>query len=175
MKKLFLFLIALFLIAPAFSQIAYQQGDNQLNFGFNVGQAPGIYGSYEVGITDNISIGGEAAIGFVYTLVYFGYSSFQTNFRFSGFANYHFGQLIGLPDEWDVYGGADVGYSIWTKDSDVPNSTGFDDVFNWNENSIMIGAHGGGRWFWNDKWGVNAELGGGIGYFIAKGGLTMKL
>ena len=176
MRKLTLLIAILFFGSNINAQIAYQQGDNQLNFGFNVGQGPGIYGSYEVGITDNISIGGEAALGFragVGNFIYSSYNYFQANIRFSGFANYHFAQLVGLPDEWDLYGGADIGYSIWTKSSNAPDIAY--DVYNWNQSSFMIGAHGGGRWFWNEKWGVNAEVGGGLGYFIIKGGLTMKL
>ena len=177
MKKLILSITTLFIAFSINAQVAYQQGDNQLNFGFNVGQGPGIWGSYEVGITDNISVGGEAAIGFragVGSVYVTSYNYFQANFRFSGFANYHFAQLVGLPDEWDLYGGADIGYSIWTKSSNAPDGGAYD-WYNWNNSSFMIGAHGGGRWFWNEKWGVMAEFGGGYGYFVAKGGLTLKL
>jgi hypothetical protein len=174
MKKYILILIATVFMSPAFSQVAFQQGDNQLNFGFNLGQGPGFFGSYEAGITDNISLGGELGVGFSTTLGVLGYSYFQANFRFSAFGNYHFAQLMGIPDEWDIYGGVDLGYSVWTRSSNVDNQFIYD-LYSWKKNTLMAGVHGGGRWFWTEKWGVNAEVGGGYGYFVAKGGLTMKL
>lgn len=79
-------------------------------------------------------------------------------------ANYYFDNLLELTDEaWDVYGGAGAGYAIYTgndnKDSDID-----------------IGLHVGGRWFWNDKWGVYLELGGGSTQGATGGlGLTIKL
>lgn len=174
MKKLSTLIFLVFATSIINAQIAYQQGDNQLNFGINLGQGPGLWGSYEAGITDNISVGGELGIGFSTgsaAYLYTSYNYFQTNFRFSGFANYHFAQLVGIPDEWDLYGGLDIGYSVWTRSTNAPS----DDFYGWKNNSFMIGVHGGGRWFWNEQWGVLAEIGGGYGYFLFKGGLTLKL
>jgi len=79
-------------------------------------------------------------------------------------ANYYFDNLIGLTDAaWDVYGGAGAGYAIYNGNTN--KSSGFD-----------IGLHAGGRWFWNDKWGVYLELGGGSTQGATGGiGLTVKL
>ncbi len=80
--------------------------------------------------------------------------------------NYYFDNLFGIEDEaWDVYGGAGVGYSIYNGDNDHDHKSDFD-----------IGLHVGGRWFWNDKWGVYVELGGARVQGPVGGiGVTMKL
>lgn len=74
--------------------------------------------------------------------------------------NYYFDNLVNLLPAFDVYAGANAGYAF-----------GIDN----NGNDFDMGIQVGGRWFWNDKWGLYLELGGGkIG---ATGGLgiTMKL
>ena len=65
--------------------------------------------------------------------------------------------MFGLPSEWDVYAGANVG---WRIDND-------------NDGGVNWGAQIGGRWFWSEKWGINAEFGGGSG--VTGGvGVTMR-
>lgn len=76
-------------------------------------------------------------------------------------ANYYFDDIFGLPSEWDVYGGANAGYGF-----------GLDN----NPNDFEIGLQIGGRWFWNDKWGVYLEAGGGKLNGAGGGlGLTMTM
>lgn len=79
-------------------------------------------------------------------------------------ANYYFDNLFELTNEaWDVYGGAGAGYAIYSGSGD-------------DDSGIDIGLHVGGRWFWNDKWGIYLELGGGSTQGATGGlGLTMKL
>ncbi|WP_299782508.1 hypothetical protein [uncultured Formosa sp.] len=80
-------------------------------------------------------------------------------------ANYYFDNIFGITDDaWDVYGGANAGYAIYAGDN------------NSNDSGLNIGLQVGGRWFWNDKWGVYVELAGGV---LTKStpsiGVTMKL
>ena len=79
-------------------------------------------------------------------------------------ANYYFDNLFELTDDaWDVYGGVGAGYAIYNGNDD-------------KDSGIDIGLHAGGRWFWNDKWGVYLELGGGSTQGATGGlGVTMKL
>lgn len=79
--------------------------------------------------------------------------------------NYYFDNAFGITDEaWDVYGGLGLGYSIYNGSDDDLNS------------DVNLGLQVGGRWFWNDKWGVYLELGGGITGGMSGGvGLTVKL
>ncbi|MHA3786658.1 outer membrane beta-barrel protein [Flavobacterium hauense] len=83
-------------------------------------------------------------------------------------ANYYFDNLFDISDEaWDVYGGVNAGYSV---DMDDNDNNGDD------ESDINIGLHVGGRWFWNDKWGLYVELAGGnVSGFSPGIGVTMKL
>jgi len=83
-------------------------------------------------------------------------------------ANYYFDNLFDISDEaWDVYGGVNAGYSF---DMDDNDNNGDD------ESDINIGLHVGGRWFWNDKWGLYVELAGGnVSGFSPGIGVTMKL
>jgi len=76
-------------------------------------------------------------------------------------ANYYFDNLIDLPAVWDVYGGLNLGYAV-----------GMDN----NDSDLDFGLHVGGRWFWNAKWGLYFEAGGGkVSGSSAGIGLTMKL
>jgi hypothetical protein len=65
--------------------------------------------------------------------------------------NYYFDNLFGISDKaWDVYGGVGAGYAFYNGDNDNDN----------NDGDFDLGLHVGGRWFWNDKWGIYLELGG---------------
>ncbi|WP_066225388.1 hypothetical protein [Formosa haliotis] len=78
-------------------------------------------------------------------------------------ANYYFDNLFGITDQaWDVYGGANAGYGLYLGDNDHDSS------------KLNIGLQIGGRWFWNDKWGLYAEVAGGS-IFTPSIGVTMKL
>ncbi len=109
------------------------------------GIGTGLYGGVEFPVAEAITVGPAAF----------------TDWNFTGLVlaakgNFYFDELFELTEPWDVYLGANVGWLVGT-----------DYGFNW-------GAQIGGRWFWNDRWGLNAEFGGGSG---VNGGLgvTMKL
>lgn len=124
----------------------FSQARRELNFGL-------IGVNYEIPVHENITIAPGASTNFDLNWL-------TLNVK----GNYYFDNLFELTNEsWDVYGGAGAGYAIYSgndnKDSD------FD-----------IGLHVGGRWFWNDKWGVYLELGGGSTQGATGGlGLTVKL
>ena len=75
--------------------------------------------------------------------------------------NYYFDNLFELPSAWDVYAGLNAGFAIG-----IGNDSGSDD--------LNVGLHVGGRWFWNDKWGVFVDLGGGS-VTDATGGLGLTM
>jgi len=79
-------------------------------------------------------------------------------------ANYYFDNLFDLTDEaWDVYGGANAGYSVYLGDGN-------------DDGDIDFGLQIGGRWFWSDKWGLYLELAGGSVSGLSPAiGVTMKL
>ena len=139
--------ILLSLVAVCFiSAASYGQAQKYLNFG---GVGTGLYAGIEFPVGSAITVGPAV------------YTDWDFNkFVIAAKGNYYFDDLFGLPSEWDVYAGANAG---WRLDGSDKN----DDGFNW-------GAQIGGRWFWSDKWGLNAEFGGGSG--VNGGvGVTMKM
>jgi hypothetical protein len=142
MKKLFT-IIALAGVMSISSNAVFGQAQRQLNFGF-------IGISYEIPIATDISIAPAAGTDFGLNYLALGVK-----------ANYYFDNLIELPDAWDVYGGANIGYALG---------------LNNNGNGLALGLQVGGRYFWSDKWGVYLELGGGSTIGGTGGiGLTMKM
>ncbi|MGB0806919.1 MAG: hypothetical protein ACPGRC_09530 [Salibacteraceae bacterium] len=78
-------------------------------------------------------------------------------------ANYYFDELVGLPSAWDFYGGANAGFALGVSDG--------------SNSDLNLGLQIGGRWFWNDKWGVYLEGGGGTlgGDFGGNGGVGVTM
>ena len=154
MKK-FLLLILVAGMFSAFSQAPLSKGQKQLNMGLGMSGygLPAYIGMDFVAIHPDITLGGELAFnldGFNYITPRF-------------VANYHFNTLIGIPPEFDFYAGANVGFRIWFGDNIKNDISGLD-----------LGLQVGGRWYWNDKWGLNLEFAGGIGWGT-KLGVSMKM
>lgn len=144
MKKLSLFLfIALFVCSLS----TYGQARKELNFGL-------IGANYEIPVHKNITIAPGAGTNFELDWLNIGVKG-----------NYYFDNLIGLNDpDWDIYGGANLGYSIYMGNN------------NNEDNDVDFGLQFGARWFWNEKWGLYLEIGGGNVSGLSPGlGLTVKL
>jgi hypothetical protein len=126
---------------------ASAQISKKLNFG---GLGTGLYLGYELPL-------GASPITIV--------PQVNTDYEFNRFiigakGNFYFNNIFGLNSSWDVYAGANAG---WRLDNKNDNDSGFD-----------IGAQIGGRWYWNDKWGLNAEFGGGTSV-LGGLGVTMNM
>ena len=136
------------LVITLFAVDAFSQARKELNFGLL-----GI--NYEIPVHKDITIAPGAATNFDLDWI-------SLHLR----GNYYFDNIFGITDDaWDVYGGVGAGYAIYNGDDN-----GID------ESDIDLGLHVGGRWFWNDKWGVYLELGGGSTAGAMGGiGLTVKL
>ena len=177
MKKLLTFSFLLALTATTsfkgFSQ-AYKQGDKLLNatIGLNSGYG-GLGGatlplgaSFEVGVTDAISVGGFAD----YTS--FKYSGFDYGWSFLYFGargSYHVNELLKInSDKLDVYGGLGLGY--YTASYSGPTGSTYGGAYG---GSIFFSGFIGGRYYFTDNIGAVLELGGG-GVSNIKAGLTFK-
>jgi len=136
--------ITLLLAFVAIAATSFGQAKKQLNFGI-------IGVNFEIPVAKAITIAPAA------------YTNFDLNHLTLGVkANYYFDDLFGLPDPWDVYAGANVGFGIALNND--------------NSSDLDLGLQVGGRWFWSDKWGVYIELGGGkLGGAAYGVGLTMVL
>ncbi len=138
--------IILLLAFVATAGFTYGQAQKQLNIGL-VGV------SYEIPLGAAITIAPAAFTNFDFNHVTLGVK-----------ANYYFDELFGLTEEWDVYGGANLGFGIAMNND------------NGNESDLDFGLQVGGRWFWNETWGVYVEIGGGALGGAAYGvGVTMKM
>ena len=143
MKKFTLFFVFALMLTSA---TVFGQARSELNFGL-------IGVNYEIPVHADITIAPSVATNFDLDWLTLGVR-----------ANYYFDNIFGLDDpDWDVYGGAAGGYSIYNGDGN--DSSGFD-----------LGLLVGGRWFWNDNWGLYVEVGGGNTQGLTGGiGVTMKL
>jgi len=107
--------------------------------------------AYDIPVAENVAISPFAGTNFNLDWLTLGVKG-----------NYYFDNIIGMTDPWDFYAGANLGYGIWM---------GSDD----GDGNFALGLQVGGRWFWNEKWGLYLELGGGNNGGIGGLGLTMRL
>ncbi|MBU2949194.1 hypothetical protein KO493_00580 [Tamlana agarivorans] len=151
MKKFTLLFLFTFILSVS---SVFGQARKELNFGL-------IGVNYEIPVHKDITIAPAVAIDFDLDWINLGVK-----------ANYYFDSLFEITDEaWDVYGGINAGYAIYNgHDHDHDNGHDHD------HSSFDAGLQVGGRWFWNEKWGVFAEISGGhtIGAMPSIG-VTMKL
>jgi len=165
MKKTILFFV--FTAVSYFSNAqVITKGESQINAGIGLsGWGIPVYANYEYGFSDVISGGVEGS-----------YRSFSENYSNSNykytvlgvgaFANYHANELLSIPESWDVYAGATLGYYIINVDSEYPSSYG---------SGLSFGGQIGARYYFSDKMGVNLELNGGSVVTGGKLGLTIML
>lgn len=142
-KSILLFVITLFINSVSL----FGQARKELNFGI-------IGANYEIPVHKNITIAPGLGTNFDLDWLNIGVKG-----------NYYFDNLFGISNtSWDVYGGANAGYSVYMGDNKNDKS------------DIGFGLQVGGRWFWNDKWGLYLEIGGGNVSGLSPGlGLTVKL
>lgn len=169
-KNVTLLFALLFMSAMAFAQAPIQDGEKQVNVGIGLSNyGLPIYAGIDFGIGNNISVGGG--------LTYRNYSDNIGTYKWShtiisiaGHGNYHFGELLSLPSNIDVYGGLSLGFSYWKSSYDGPGDLDFND-----SQPLYLVGQVGGRYFFNDRMAVNVEFGGGNYFSGGKVGITYKL
>ncbi len=152
MKKVYLVILMLFLFTGLYAQYEHGEaplakGKRQVNFGFGFSDwGIPLYGSLDFAVHKDVTVTPEM------------HMVLANNFRMGimAKADYHWNYLIGIPSNWDFYAGARLGFNFFN---------GFDPI---------AGIEVGGRWYWNDEWGLNVEFGGGTGY-SATFGVSKKL
>lgn len=167
MKKIIVFAALLFISQLTFAQYALSKGESQLNAGVGLSSwGVPVYVGFDVGVHPDISVGGEVS-----------FRSYRENFRgdhynhniigISGNGNYHFNTILDIPREWDFYAGLNLGFYVWS----TPN----DDYPGDGSSGLGLGAQIGGRYYFNDRFAVNLELGGGNAFGGGKFGISLKL
>ena len=182
MKKFLLLAGLLLTVATASAQATLDKGALQLNakLGFSGWGVPITVG-VDYGIADDITVGGELSYrsykttGITYVTEQVGIFRMEvprsTDYRHSIFGilangNYHFNRLFKLPSQVGVYAGLSLGYFIASSPSGYTGSS-----YSQFGYSVQTGA----RYFFNDKFGVNVEIAGGLVGGEFKAGVTYKL
>ena len=182
MKKILLLAGLLLTVATASAQATLDKGALQLNakLGFSGWGVPITVGA-DYGIADDITVGGELSYrsykttGITYVTEQVGIFRMEVprsiDYRHSIFGilangNYHFNRLFKLPSQVGVYAGLSLGYFIAPSPSGYTGSS-----YSQFGYSVQTGA----RYFFNDKFGVNVEIAGGLVGGEFKAGITYKL
>jgi outer membrane immunogenic protein len=165
--KRYIVLVILFaaLSSPALAQAPPGKGGKQLNvgLGFSDWGVP-IYVGADFGVHDDVTIGPK--ISYRNRTYRFGANRYDQSLIVLGFnGNYHFNKLLNLESKWNLYAGLTLGYYLWS-DSDFPGA---------RDSDVGLDLQIGGRYFFNDKFGLNLELGGGSGTGAGSFGITLKL
>ncbi len=172
MKKHFLTLLLLLVASYSHAQAPVAKGKAQINVGvgFSSWGVP-VYGGFDVGVHPDMTLGLEVAYRGYNGNVRWGKNKYGTSkasiWSISGNFNYHLNKILELPKEWNLYAGVNVGYYIWTYSTPNTNSS--------DASGLGLGGQIGGRYFFNDKLGLNLEIGGGNQFSNGKIGLTFKL
>jgi outer membrane immunogenic protein len=165
MKKLVFVASFMFLVSGVFAQYALPKGGKQLNAGLGLySSALPLYVGLDYGVHKDISVGGELSIRS--TSDRWGNSNYNLlglGFLING--NYHFNSLLEIPKEFDFYAGLSFGFFLWNH----PN--GYNGTYN---NGPGFAGQVGGRYYFNNRWALNLELGGGTSTG-GKFGITYKL
>lgn len=174
MKKAGIFLLLIIIGINGWSQSeqSFVKGEQLLNFGLGFSnRGLPIYGNYEKAVSPDITVGGQLSFSY-YTDYNGGYKYNNSVITFVGFGNYHFNEILNIPSIWDFYAGLNLGYSFINTYSNIPEQT--QDYYNYPNSGLYLGIQIGGRYFWNDQWGLNFEIGGGTA-FGGKIGVTYRL
>lgn len=135
MKKLLLVFAAILFSATTQAQAWNGKGDQKLQVGLNGwGYGTGITGTYDYGLGKIVSIGAGANVFFD------GYKdgNKDNNVFAFGRIGFHLQEPLGLPSQWDIYPGINLG--VLGKD-------------------FGFGAHLGVRYFFNNNVGIYGEFG----------------
>lgn len=171
MKNFYLTIVSLLFAIAGMAQSstkAYSEGDNLFNVGIGLGASyfgsgysaslpvnPAI--SYERGITDEFSVGGELSYAsYKYSLsdlfLTTPYTLKFTATYIGARGSYHLNELLDIPSKFDVYGGATLGYIILGVSNNMGDSATLGNGFGY-------GLFAGGKYYFAPKTAVYAELG----------------
>lgn len=145
-----------------------------LNAGIGVNSYYGggipIGASFEIGVTDEISVGTN--VDYVSSKYNYGlgYSYKFTTMYFGARGSYHANELLNINNEKvDLYGGATIGFRVFKWKDSYSNET----LSGSYDNGVYVGAFIGGKYYFSSNIGAFAEV-GAIGSTNARVGLAFK-
>ena len=180
MKKILACASLFFAVATASAQGALEQNKVQINGGVGLsGFGVPVYLGLDYGVARDFTIGAEAS----YSSKKMSGGYFDDKYSFFGFGvngNYHFDRLLKLPNEFNLYAGATLGYYNVSNSKTYTGPTGLESYYENLHTSFAVsgfdlGLQIGGRYFFTKNRGLNLQFGGGINTFGGRIGLTYKL
>jgi outer membrane immunogenic protein len=158
-----IFLLLFIIITSANGQRPFGKGRYEINggIGFSDWGIP-FYGGVDFGVHKDISAGLEGSFR-TYNEDYTGTIYNSTIYGITGNSNYHFDTLIGIPWNWDLYAGINLGYYYWSIPRDYPGNS---------SSGVGFGAQIGGRYFFSEVVGLNLEFSLGNSFSGGKIGIT---
>ena len=165
MKKLSIILLLSFIVVfTVSSQSRLEKGGKQLNAGVGFsGWGIPLYVGVDFGLPHDITLGLEGSFR-SYNQHFTGTRYNSSIFGFSGNGNYHFNRVLHMPGAWDFYAGINIGFYIWSSPENYPGN---------GNSGLGLGGQVGGRYFFNDNFGLNLEFGGGNAFSGGKFGITV--
>ncbi|UBM57676.1 hypothetical protein LAG90_12710 [Marinilongibacter aquaticus] len=151
-------------IGSVYAQNPIPKGQTQLNFGLGLNSynIP-IYFGLDQGVGNNISLGGELSLqgqrhaDHLHTIV-----------GIFGNGNYHFNDVLDIPRNWDFYAGLNLGFYLYS--NRYENRAYFG-----RSSGIGLGGQLGGRYYFNNKAGINLEFNAGNYFAGGKFGLSFRI
>jgi hypothetical protein len=163
MKKLITIVLLSFITLIAANSQNPHERRNQLNAGIGLsGWGVPVYVGLDFGIHKDVSFGIEGSFR-SYGQNYTGSKYNSSIIGLSGNVNYHFNRILEIPSNWDFYAGLNLGYYFWSSSSNYPGT---------GSSGLGLGAQIGGRYYINDRFGLNLEVGGGNEFSEGKFGIS---
>jgi len=154
-----------FLTVNAQAPIGIGQAQINAGLGFSSSGVP-LYVGVDFGVHEDITVGGELSFR-SYNDSWDGTTYNHSMVGIAGNANYHLNRVLEIPKEWDVYGGINLGfYFVNSSDASYGGT---------ETSGFGLGAQVGGRYYFNSKYGINLEFGGGSTFSGGKIGVTIRL
>lgn len=150
----------------ALGQYQLDVGKMQLNAGVGLSSwGLPVYVGLDYGLLKNICIGGEVTVRNHHDKI----QAVRYNHTIIGIlanGNYHFNQVWHIPEPWDVYAGINIGVYFWRSSKNYPGTY---------TSPANAGAQIGGRYYVNEKFAFNAEVGTGNAFSAGKIGISYIL
>jgi len=174
MKKIVVLASLLCFSIVSYSQSPIGKNGKQFNAGLGLtGSGVPVYIGLDFGVHPDITLGVEMS-----------YKSYNDDYSYwdghnnvhasahhniiglSGNMNYHFNTILEIPRNWDLYAGLNVGYWVWTSPNNYSGS---------GNSGLGLGLQIGGRYYFNNKIGINLEIGGPMSGAGGKIGVSIKI
>lgn len=166
MKLFFTSMMIFVACGYSFGQSPLPVGKAQLNFGIGLsGRGIPLYAGIDYSVQKDITIGAEISTrSYRENWKNDYYHHNLTVFLING--NYHFNTILKIPRNFDFYAGLNLGFYHWTSPAGYPGDY---------NSGVGLGAQIGGRYYFNNKVGINLEFGNGNAVSEGKFGLSIKL